>query len=157
MLALKAHRKCRSSAPLIFNLGTKCTPGTPSCSSPERASNSWTQRGNQHSGKFQYLVFPAAPISRYSESTDVIRAYFMLERKRGTLGIRPCTDRRAPTYLRLFSRRLWWIELPYQVLALHRNTITSKPADNDSEIPTIRHCTVRTINTVLLVFHQLNL
>jgi hypothetical protein len=49
----------------------------------------------RHSENLQYLVFLAAPISRYTEFTDVIRAYFMLERKRGTLGIRPCTDRRA--------------------------------------------------------------
>ena len=103
----------------------------------------------RHSGNFQYLVFLAAPISWYSEFTDVIRAYFMLERKRGSLGIRPCTDRRANLSTPVQEASLV-DRTPVSGSALRRNTITSKPPDNDSEIPTIRHCTVRTINIVLL-------
>jgi hypothetical protein len=101
----------------------------------------------RHSGNFQYLVFHAAPTSRYSEFTDVIRAYFMLERQRGTLRIRPCTDRRANLSTPVQEASLVDTTL-ISSFALLRNT--NKPDDNDSEIPTVRHCTVRTINIVLL-------
>jgi hypothetical protein len=35
-----------------------------------------------HSENLQYLVFLAAPISRYTVFTDVIRAYFVREKER---------------------------------------------------------------------------
>jgi hypothetical protein len=103
----------------------------------------------RHSGNFQYLVFLAAPISRYSEFTDVIRAYFISTRKRGTRGIRPCTDSRANLSTPVQEASLV-DRTPVSSFALPRNTITSKPADNDSEIPIIRQCTIRTIHIVLL-------
>jgi len=76
----------------------------------------------------------------------------MLERKRGTLGIRPCTDRHDNLSTPVQEASLV-DRSPVSSFAIRRNTITSQPADNDSEIPTIRHCTVRTINIVLLFPH----